>query len=332
MIYIKIKNFLVGTILVVGILCIPAVSFGELDLGLQEGDIAVSTIPENPEPYQDITIKLSSYSTDLNKANIVWQNNNKIVLSGIGETSYSFTALGPNNAAIFNVNITPEGSMTAVSKSIVIKTSEMDVLWESVDGYTPPFYRGKSFVSPEGFIKVVAIPNTDTIKSGRGKIVYSWKDENGAIQNASGYNKDSYVFENNKLNDTEKITVSASSVDSQYNATKNIEIPIVSPKLLFYKKSPTDGVLYNQALVDEATMSEDEMTLVAEPYFLATKGSPDSFDYKWQVNGSDIDTPSTKNELTVRPTERGGFATIGLSIENLDKLFQKVSNQLKLDI
>jgi hypothetical protein len=316
----------------ISIFFIPIYSSLAIEIPIQDSDITVETIPENPEPYQDVTIKISSYATDLNKANIKWQNNSKVVLSGMGETSYSFKALGPNSASIFNIAITPEDSINIINKQVAIKASEIDVLWEAVDGYTPLFYKGKSFSSAEGTIKVVAIPNTNTITSGKGSMTYSWKSKDSNVVSASGYNKDSYVFKNSELNSSEDITVIASSVDGQYDATKQINIPIISPKILFYKKSPTDGILYNQALVDDTLVTENEISIVAEPFFLAYKNNESAFTYDWRINGESIATPSKKTELTIRPTSRGGYATISITMEDLKSFFQKVTGELKLTL
>ena len=307
-------------------------SSAAIEIPTQESDISVETTPENPEPYQNVTIKISSYATDLNKAKIDWTNNGKVVLSGLGETSYSFKALGPNSALIFNIAITPENSINKINKQVVIKASEIELLWEAIDGYTPLFYKGKAFASPEGMIKVVGIPNTNTIKSGKGSMVYSWKSKDSNVVSASGYNKDSYVFKNSELNSSEDITVIASSVDGQYDATKQINIPILSPKIIFYKKSPTDGILYNQALVDDTLMSENEFTIVAEPFFLSYKNKESGFTYDWKINGESIATPSRKTELTIRPSSRGGYATISVVMEDLKSFFQKVTGQLKLTL
>lgn len=307
-------------------------SFAANEIAVQEGDISATLIPENPQPYQDVTITLSSYATDLNKAMIQWQIGSNIVLGGYGKTSYSFKALGPDAITLIDVSIAVPGSVEKVNKRIVINPSEVELIWEGVDSYTPPFYRGKAFPSPEGLIKVVAIPNSNTIKQGKGSITYTWKSGDNTVQGASGYNKDSYVFQNSELNDSEKVTVTAESVNGQYSATNTVEVPITQPKIVFYKRSPTEGILYNQALTDESFISEDEVTVVAEPYFLAFKGKEAVFSYKWKINGSPIETPSKKTELTIRPAARGGYATIGLGLENLNTLFQKVTSQVKINL
>lgn len=316
----------------VGIFYVSKISFAINEIMPQESDISVDIIPENPQPYDDVTVTLSSYATDLNKAMIQWQSGSKVVLSGYGRTSYSFKASGPNTITIINVVIGIPGAIDKIEKRITINPSEVELLWEGVDSYTPPFYRGKSFPTQEGMIKVVAIPNTAVIKQGKGSITYTWKAGDNTVQGASGYNKDSYIFQNSELNNIEKVSVTAESVDSQYTATNSIDVPIISPKVVFYKKSPTEGVLYNQALLDDAFMSEDEFTVVAEPYFLSLKGNESAFSYDWKINGENIATPSKKTELTIRPADRGGYAIIGLTLENLNTLYQKAVGQLRINL
>ncbi len=322
----------IGLLLILSILSMSMGAFAESEIGVLESDIDIQTIPENPEPYQSVTVILSSYLTDVNKAMIEWRSGSKTLLSGYGKTSYSFTALGPNTTTIIDIIITPVGSIDRIIKRVAVSPAEIDILWEGVDSYTPPFYRGKSFITREGWIKAVAMPNTNSIKQSKGRISYTWKSSDNTVLSASGYNKDSFVFVNSELNDKENVTVNASSIDGAYNATKTINIPIVDPKIIFYKKSPTEGVLYNNALSDQSFMEEEEMTLVAEPYFVALRGNESKFTYSWQINGEDIETPSNKMELTVRPTSRGGYATISIVLENLSTFFQKASGSLKLNL
>ena len=317
------------------ILClviIPSISKAEVEIGIVDSDISVDIFPEVPEPYEDTKVSLTSYATDLNKAMIEWRSGGKIILSGYGKTSYSFKTQGPDTSTSFEITIVVAGTGDRITKQFTINPSEVEVLWESVDGYTPLFYKGKSFPSQEGVIKVVAISNTNKIKSGRGDITYTWKKSDKTMLSSSGYNKDTFVFVNSMLNDAEKISVTASSIDGNYNANKELEIPIYSPKVLFYKRSPTEGILYNEALSSDSIFKENEMTIVAEPYFLAIRGNENRFNYNWTINGDAINTPSKKTELTVTPTSRGGYANIGLVFESMDKLFQKAVGELKLTL
>ena len=310
----------------------PSFSIAEMQVNTQEDEITVTVSPNNPQPYEDVSINISSYATDLNKAVISWQLDSKTVLSGIGKTDYSFKALGPNTTTNFNIIIKPVGAVSTITKSFSVSPSEIELLWESTDGYVPLFYKGKALPSRGGIIKAVAIPNTNTIKSGNGNISYSWKNNDSAVTDASGYNKNSFIFSNDLFDTKNTITVIASSVSENYTAEKTTTIASVSPKVLFYKKSPTEGVLYNNALNSDTIFGGDEMTMVAVPYFLALKGNEDNFNYNWNINGDPIDTPSKKTEITIRPTSRGGYADISVAFESITKLFQKVTGQLKLTL
>jgi hypothetical protein len=297
---------------------------------INDGDINIEILPENPEPYADVTIKLSSFATDLNRANIDWKINGKTVLAGTGRTSYSFETQGPNTITTIDVGITPVDGIS-VNKQVTVRTSEIEMLWQAIDSHTPAFYKGKALPIQEGRIRVVAFPNTVNVsKANKKTLVYGWSRNNSAVQSASGFGKDSFTFTNNVLVNTENIKVSASNTDNSFNAIGNLRVNISQPKLVFYKKSPINGVLYDEALVGSATMIEDEMTVVAEPYFM-NRNSSDLI-YNWKINNNLIDTPSKRTELTIRPSSRGGYATVGLSIESATKLFQSVANNIKINL
>lgn len=315
-----------------GIINIPNFSFAETQIEVQEGEIRIETNPSNPQPYKDVVVNISSYATDLNKAVITWQVGQKTVLSGIGKTSYSFKTQGVDSVTIINITISPAGSVNTITKKIAITPSETEIMWESVGGHTPPFYKGKSLPISGGLIKTVAIPNTNTIKSGSGSLTYTWKNNDSVVLDASGYNKNSYTFKNSMFDGNNKISVIVSSINGNYAAEKTIQIPIYKPKIVFYKKSPTDGILYNNALNENQIITDEEITIIAESYYLSLKGNEKDLIYSWKINGKEIQTPSTKTELTVRPTSRGGYATINLMIENINELFQKASGQLKLSL
>lgn len=310
----------------------PPFSFAEMQINVQENEIIVSVYPRNPEPYEEVSMDLSSYATDLNKAIITWQIDSRVVQSGIGKTSYSFKSSGPNTTTILNIIIKPVGSVNTINKRIAFSPSEVLMLWESLDGYTPPFYKGKALPSRGGRIKAVAIPDTNTVKSGSGSFSYTWGNNGEVLLDVSGYNKNSYVFKNDLFDSKNDITVTVSSVNENYNAEKTIEVESYNPKVLFYKKSPTEGVLYNFALQNKDALIEDEMTLVAVPYFLAIKGNEFNFNYNWTINGDSIKTPRKKTELTIRPTSRGGYADINIVFESVSELFQEVTGQLRLTL
>ena len=315
--------------IVFGILFLANTSFAVTQIS--PSDIDVNIVPSNPAPFENVTVTINSYATDLNGASIEWSDSGKVVLSGVGKISYSFQTGAVNTSKNLSVKISPSDVAGTITKQILIKTSEIDLLWESPSAYTPPFYKGKALPTSESTLKVVAMPNTVGVATARKNMIYAWKSNFNAISGASGYGKDSYTFKNDSLNAGEHISVAVSSTNSSFSAQDSVDIPIIKPLLLFYKKSPTEGVLYQNVLTNDSFMTEDEMTVVAEPYFLST-GNTNDFQYAWKINGNDISTPKNPFELTVRPSSRGGYATISLSLESISKLFQTVAGSIRINL
>lgn len=308
----------------------PFISKSENQINTQESDIIINVSPQNPEPYQRVTINLISYATDLNRAMITWQKGSEIVSSGYGKTSYSFDGSAPDTSIVFDIKITTEEMISSINKRVSINFSEVVLLWESVNGYTPPFYKGKSFVSKKGKIKVVAIPNTN--KSNPGNFSYSWGLEDEIKNEISGYGKNYIILNNNYLDNKEKIKVIATSINNQFSASKEITVPIVSPFIVFYKKTTEEGVLYNKGTTNEMSANQGENTIVATPYYLEYKGYEDDFNYQWKINDSIIKTPSKKTEITVRPTSSGGYSEIEVYLKGINNILQEARGLLKLNL
>ena len=300
--------------------------FSAPQIQVQESEISVETAPKNPQPYQEVTIRISSYATDLNKATITWQSDGGVVLSGIGKTSYTFKAPGADITARFNISITPPGGYT-INKIVYITPADMDVFWQSENGHTPPFYKGRTLPVTKGSIKVVAIPNTKNYED----FSFVWKNKDKTMVDSSGYNKNYYIFRNSMFDKIDNITVTASSLENNYVAQKNIDIPILNPEIVFYKKDPALGIDYNNALVNNSSVTDEEITIFAEPYYFPTEENPAKFIYEWSINNKLIDTPTKKNELSIRPTSRGGYAIVNLDIYHINNMFQEAFNSIKIN-
>jgi hypothetical protein len=312
------------------LITVPFISSAES--GLTERDVNIELNPAIPVPHKNVTATLTSYTTDLNKALIEWKDaSNNVLLSGTGEKSYTVNAGEPNSDINIQVHITPFGDSNPIVKQLFIHPADVDILWQIDDAYTPPFYKGKALPTSESIIRAVAMPNAGA-SSTKSNIVYIWKLEHNTISKSSGYGKDSFIFKNSYLRDVEHIEVNASSVNSSYSATNNVTIPIGSANILFYLKNSDGVVEYNKAITANTTISSDESTIVAEPYFFPIKSGAGNLVYSWKINGESINTPRNPLSLTIRPASTGGYATISLSIENVAKLFQNVSANLRINL
>ena len=133
----------------------------------------------------------------------------------------------------FDINIIPEGA-SAINKMLTINPSDIDLLWEAMDSYTPPFYKGKALPSTESQIKIVAYPNTSGLSNTNQKnISYTWKNNYDTVGSASGYGKSKYIFINDNLKNTEKVSVVATGLSGSYSSEGKVDINIENPQIIF---------------------------------------------------------------------------------------------------
>ncbi|MCA9353469.1 hypothetical protein KC842_01180 [Candidatus Nomurabacteria bacterium] len=299
--------------------------------------IGIDSVPENPAPGESVTINLTSFSTDLNRANISWQVGGETVLSGYGRKSFSTKAPAAGQTLEIKVVITT-GNGIAVERNIFITPQDVDILWEAVDSYTPPFYRGKALPGREAIVRIVAIPhfkNTIGQNINSGDLVYNWKQNYNNMQDYSGYGKNSYTYKNAFLDKEDKISVTITSRDGSVSSQKELTIRPSSSEVVFYKYEPLKGILYNQALGTNTNLTSDEINIVGEPYFISTNYkniSRSSNNISWKINGSSANSSGTRNQITLqKPDGVSGTSSVEISVTNPNTVFQKISGILNIE-
>ena len=325
------KKFKIISLILLLSLFIVTIPLTDIDAQINSIDISVQISPEIPGPYENVNLTLISYVVDVNKLQISWYLNDQKKSSGIGKKDFSFTAGGVGSTSTVRIEMfVAEGGL--IKKTITIQPASVDLLWETVNSYVPPFYKGKALPSSESKIKVVAVPNLKTSAGAKLKendFTYNWERNLKFSQNLSGYGKSTYTFQNNYLDQSEKIELIISSIKDNYTAKKIINIPMVSPEIVFYEKNPLRGINYEKALTSDFSMQGKESTIVAEPYFFSPANPiSEELRYEWSLNNESILPPLIKNNLVVRVAEAGGQAKLSLSIESLPRLFQSADKSI----
>lgn len=329
------SRFFIPAILMAVLFC-PTISVhAQVSSAINQNDITVKVNPQIPGPNEDTTITLSSFIINLDKSDVQWIVDGKSVRSGTGDKSFMVTT-GGVGSTITVVAIIKTPNTPTITKQVILRPAEIDILWEAIDSYVPPFYRGKTMPASESRIKVAAIPNMKNATGGALKstdLVYTWKRNFSTIQANSGFAKNSFTFTNSYLNPKEDISVIVSGVSNNTTADASITITPVAPKILFYEQSPLYGTRYQTALTQAFTMNTNETGLVAEPYYFSSKNisNPD-LTYAWTVNNSKVTSPYPKNILPVQKGTTGGSAKVNLSIESMSKLFQTASRTLYVNL
>lgn len=298
-------------------------------------DISVATSPAIAGPVENVRITLSSFSTDLNRADITWYVDGTLKLSGTGKTELSVTtgAVGSRMNILATIDLR-DG--TTVEKNVVLAPSEVDLLYEAPDSYVPPFYRGKALIAKEASIKVTAIPNikVNGLAARSDDLVYTWKNNYDPAPDNSGYGKQSYTFRSNYLHPTETISVGVSSLSGGAASEGQVTIVPTNPEIVLYENNLAEGTLYNRALSTGFVFSGSEMGVLVAPYFFSPKNATHAqLKYSWALNDQIVATPAAKNLLVLRKNpEDQGLAKISVGVENIIKLFQSAGSNITITL
>ncbi len=301
---------------------------------LSQTDINVDMVPQNPGPNQMVSISLTSYSTNINAANITWKVNGKTQKTGVGEKLFSFKTGDMNVKTTLDISVqTIEGEV--IKKTLIIEPSGVDLIWQSY-GFVPPFYKGKSIFSHQNKITFIAVPH---ITSGSGaeipakNLIYKWKNNGTVIDNLSGYGKNTYTFVSSLISRPMDIEVEVSSQTAGSTGYASINVNPTEPSVIFYAKDPLYGIEFQKALRDAIRLdASKELTVLGVPFFFGTTGLSDpNLSYKWSINGSPINNGSNSGTQVFRQSEgTSGTSNISLSIESGNKILQSASGSFNL--
>lgn len=294
--------------------------------------ILINAVPENPAPNENVSVTLNSYANDLDSVLITWFANGKNTLSGIGKKSFLVNApnAGSEITVIAKISL-PDG---VIEKKIIIRSAVMVLLWQADDSYVPPFYKGKALPSLDSEIKVIALPEIrkNGILIDPKSMIYSWKLNYNNDQENSGYGKNSFVYNSDYLEDTNNVSVTASTLDQKYSANGNMNIGATNPKILFYKNDANLGTIWELALSNGHKIQSDEI-IEAAPYFVSPKDiRVPTFVWNWSINNNLVSILGPRKNLISLKAQTGvsGTSKIKLEISNQDKIFENATKEINV--
>jgi hypothetical protein len=295
--------------------------------------ILMHAIPTNPGAGEEVTLTLKSYAEDLEGVLITWFVNGSGVSSGVGKKSLTIKAPTEGLESVVVAKMAFPNLETQVT--YVLKPTSTILLWEAVDSYVPPFYKGKALASPDSFVKVVALPEISV--GGRmidpKTMTYAWELDFNKRPDDSGYGKDFMLFRNDYLEDSNNIGVSVTTTDQKYSSEKRIDIGMTNPIISFYKINPELGVIWEKALGNNHIISSSE-TIFAAPYYINPKDiRKPSLVFNWSINDTQISVPYYNKNIMPLRIEQGasGTSLLKLEIESTDKIFQTAEKTISVE-
>jgi len=318
MIYCRHMKYLV---LVLSFIFLPsALSFAQTEAP----DLTITAIPSDPLPGQSIQLQVVSFGANLNFANVVWRQDTRIIDSGVGKTRTVVTA--PAAGVTSNISVSISGStVPSASTAFLLRSAGVDLLWESVDSYTPPFYKGKAMPSVGTIIRATAVASTTAPKT----LQYTWY-RNGTLQpNYSGTNRASFYIKKDDINVQESIKVTAAS--SSFSSSTNAVITPKTPSLVLYQKN--EGFIdYSHGSTRLFTTGQPGIVLRFEPYFFSSlRGIMNDLSFDVSTGEQRISGQANINEFRLSRPDNGGEVPLRVIINNasyssqtLDRIFSLI--------
>lgn len=286
-------------------------------------DLTMLVSPEIPAPHSQVTLTLQSYIIDVNTSSVVWTVNGKTVLSGEGEKSLKITTEAVGTLVSVKARVTtPSGDI--FETSITLSPQSIDLLWEAVEGYTPPFYQGKALLAEGSSVRITALPNIH--EGGRilspESLSYAWYVNDQFVENASGMKKQSLTTPLDVLQENLRIKVRVTTKNGTLTE-KQITIRPRTVLPVLYPHDPTLGTDLSHAFSGRIETVRD-LVLSLEPFYLSRKnGLESSSEYSWLLNGLPV-TPEEKTILALRPKENSyGVQKLFITMENTRRKLQK---------
>ncbi|OGI97276.1 hypothetical protein A3I25_02320 [Candidatus Nomurabacteria bacterium RIFCSPLOWO2_02_FULL_42_17] len=305
---------------------------GTLAYAQSDNSMFVRSSPEAPGAFEETTLSLVSYSFNLDTSEISWTLDGKLALSGAGKKSFTFTTKGVGSASTVNIKIITSGG-EEIDRRVTIRPANVDLLWQATDSYVPPFYKGKVMPASETKFKVVAFSDIRTSSGTRppnSSLNFTWKRNYEPVSGTNGLGRNSLSFKNSYMDEEEPVSVMVSTLDGGGAGQRQITLKMFNPEIIFYERHPLDGLRWHTALNNGFSLSSDETTIVAEPYFFTENDlENEKFKISWQMNNQSLQVDK-KWELTVRPGASGGQATLKVVMNNLVKLFQSAESAVRI--
>ncbi len=285
-------------------------------------DISISTIPTNPKPGEKITATVESFGMDLMSASITWQYNGTVVAVGTGKTAIVVTA--PRSGAVGALSVSATSTEGSASATVLIRPASVDVIWEAVDSYVPPFYKGKALPAVGATLRAVAIPSASAPKT----ISYSWQHNDDAVQNQSGTNKNSVTIKTDVLSNNESFLVSASG--GSFSGGGSTAVTLRSPDVVLYQKS-NGFINYAHGSIGDMDIFLPGVTLRAEPFnFTVAQPIEQALSIGFNLDETSFVGTTNALELSITKPEQGGDSSFAVTIRSLKERLQSAKRTFTL--
>lgn len=305
----------------------------ELPEGIQE-QISYDVTPLTPGPNENVTISVTSYSANLSGADISWSVNGVLSVRGTGATSFSFKMGGLGEQKNISLRIV-KANGGIITREFSFTPAGLELVFEA-DGYTPPFYDGRTVFTHQAPYHVVAIARF-TDATGKtyqpSELLYTWKINGRANLPADGYGRSTMNAKGELISRPFYVSATVETPDGSLRANKSIFITPYEAEMQVYEDNPLYGVMYEKALTGTYPLDRSEVSVVAEPYFFGVSDPEDaSLTYVWNLAGENLAIPPNQNKLIIRNDNNSvGNTTVSVFARHTGDILQEAGTNFSID-
>jgi hypothetical protein len=283
--------------------------------------VEIQSSIDNPRPGQSVDITIESFLFDLGGSSTVWIVDGKTFASGIGIKKITVTA--PKIGVPMNISVAIKSSEgKEVRKTLTLRTSGMDIVWEG-GGYVPPFFKGKVPFGYQNPMKFIAIPHLS--KDGKTELdpktlIYTWKRDGKYIENGQGYGVSSVEIPGDDLPKDLNITVEVHNRENTMSTSGSITLTPGDPSISFYEDNALYGIMFNRALTNNTELRNREMKVLAVPYSFSNERFNE---YLWSINNIEQADLVKNRSITIRTKDdTEGSSRINIDVRNQENILQ----------
>jgi len=288
--------------------------------------VNIDIIPENYAPNEQVTVSASSFNIQIDSAEIEWFVDNKTFKKGTGVKQIRTQA--PKSGATKEVRVVVTQKDQITEKKITLRPETLDLYIESIDGYTPVWYLGRSQIAEESVVKVIAVPDSFSAINGDSNRVYTWSKDNFKDPGQSGRGRQAFVSKLSPFVNSENITIEVGGT------AKTIVLKPYSTSLSLYEYSPLVGTRFEKELSGKLNLTKEDVTFEVVPWFFsALDRNSSGLSVSWTVNGLPTKTQSNRSFLNLRKgSTQKGTADVGVTVKHKERTLQSNRATLNIDL
>lgn len=313
-------RYVVLGVLFLTALIMPA-SVSAQSLGSNEA-LNIILTPSYPKPYQTATITVKSTVIDLAASTVAVSVNGVVVDRGTGVVTTQVRVGGPGERTTVSVSATTEGQ--TYTKQLVIRPADVALIIEPLTT-THPFYEGGALVSSESRLRLVAIPDIRTAAGTRvaaKDLVYTWKLGDQILEGSSGIGRSSFTATAPVRYRSAVLSLTVNTADKSVVAYGQTVITPTDPLVRIYRNDPLLGPIFDRAYTGVLSMTDEEETFRAVPYFFSAQPST-----TWSLNSV---VTGSQPDITVRSNGAGSGSALLSAASKGSAMFQTAQAALTI--